>query len=142
MKTTLLLTALFLSLLFVGCSDEAEEEACDEAYAALYSETFRGLIYVCNAEPPYDTTVHGTATVAAVTSDEVSIHLVGDSGYLDTTFYRETSCRLAETKGLIFIQRPIPSHDDGQYNTDPGHISFSWDNPICSRDCFFAGNAQ
>jgi hypothetical protein len=134
-KGRLLLLVLAV-LPFWGCRDN--EQYCVDARAELAGHTFTGLLRVCNAEPPNDTSLASTATVTSVTEDALTLRLVAGT-LLDTTQTYVISCDVVEkTIPIIFIHHPA-SEDDGQYNQGPDRIGFPLEFGNCSGLAWFEG---
>jgi hypothetical protein len=138
-KGRLLLLGLAV-LVFGGCRED-NEQYCLEARTELANSTFTGLLRVCNAQPPNDTTLVSTVTFTAVTEDSLTLNLVGGT-MLDTTLAYAIRCDVVEkTKPLIFISHP-DSEEEGQYHLQNESLAFHLMYGNCGSVARFEGQAQ
>jgi hypothetical protein len=140
MKTWSFLIILFLAF-SSSCKDEEKEDPqiCEDAITELSSKSFRGTIFLCNAQPPDMDFLDASATIISLKPDQISIHLESDSVLIDTIFSFSYVCNLAEGNIPSVHLKDEFDNPKGGYSHNHGHITFSFGYPNCLNNTHFRG---
>jgi hypothetical protein len=133
-----MITAWVLCLILVSC--KKHDIRCDDAMQRMCSLTFKGGIFICNGQPPFDNFLRATATFHANSSGSMSVHLVTDSALIDTWLTYKVRCTIAEDSAGFLLS--TPGQYEGQYNSGPYRVSFYFPYSSCTRNTWFEGMAQ
>jgi len=118
------------------CKDE--KQSCEDQRIKFGSQIFYGWIHLCNAQQPEQIDLEGRASIGLFNEDEITIRMVSDSAYIDTTFYFSIRCGLLENTPATFIVDSL-ENDVGYYDENPDRLDFAFGYVNCLENSFFEG---
>jgi hypothetical protein len=131
-----LLLIVLLAALMPSC--KKKQAICNDALARMVEHEYVGLIRICNAEPGM-ATWSGTASVTSPTATSIAVHLVSDTTSLDTVLQYTVDCMVVESDIPVVTIRNGAGEEVGQFNGDPGWISFAFAYANCPDRTWFEG---
>jgi hypothetical protein len=131
---------LLTLILNVSCGND--QVHCDNATNNMISQTFDGTISLCNAQPPDSKYLGATATINSISSNQISIHLVSDSSFIDTILYYKIDCNVFESNIPVIDLFDNSGTEIGSYSQSPDRISFRFGYTNCLNNTSFEGHAN
>ncbi|MBK8700758.1 MAG: hypothetical protein IPN29_14945 [Saprospiraceae bacterium] len=128
---------LALAGLLISC--KGDPDYCQESYGAMTSQTFKGTIAICNAQPPDMAWYDATATISQHNSGEVVVHLKSDTTFLDTVLYFSNACVIYEATIAGIELKNALGEVRGQFSQGPDRVHFKFGYRHCQDNTAFEG---